>query len=289
MQPVFHMQYPEQIMAPVIMCSPHSGRYYPKGFLRDSLLDAHMIRTSEDAFVDHLIADAPQFGIPTLVAHYPRAYVDLNRGHDEWDHGVIENLPRGSAARQTAHARVGLGVIPRIVAQTRPIYRGKIPFDVAQARVDAIWHPYHDQLTQMMKDMHGQFGRAILVDMHSMPRAAIATGAHSLGARGDVILGDRFGASAHPDYMAVIEACFRDAGLSVQRNVPFAGAYILKHYGRPRRNWHAIQIEIDRSLYMDEHSITPHSGFDDLRAVLARIIAQLADAFGHPDLSMAAQ
>ena len=279
--PAYDLHMPDPRSTGVIFASPHSGCDYPWSFLRRSVLDERTIRSSEDAFVDRLFAAAPGLGAPLLAARAPRAYVDLNRGADELDPGVIEGV------RHVAHnPRIssGLGVIPRVVANGRAIYRGKIPLAEARARLAEIWTPYHATLQRLLAEARRDFGAAILIDCHSMPHEAIDSIAAG-GRTPDVVLGDRFGAACGPEIVDRIEAAFAGAGLRVARNAPFAGAYVTQHYGRPSRGQHVVQVEIDRALYIDEREIRPSAGFADLRRVLDGVMADLVQ-IGRPPASV---
>jgi N-formylglutamate amidohydrolase len=269
----------------VVFASPHSGNDYPWSFLRTTLLDEVTIRSSEDAFVDQLYAQAPKYGAPLLCAGAPRAFIDLNRDHDELDPALIHGTRRNTHNPRVAS---GLGVIPRVVAGSRAIYRGKMPFQDAIDRIDQYWHPYHDKLTQVLDESHAAFGEAILLDCHSMPHEAIANIAQTGGKRPDVVIGDRFGASASRNIVEQVEAAFASAGLTVVRNAPFAGAYVAKAYGRPAQNQHAIQIEIDRSIYMDEARIEPNANFTAFKHILTGIIAELSN-IGRSSIRVAAE
>lgn len=268
---------PSELTSSVVFASPHSGDDYPEHFLRRSLLDSQTIRSSEDAFVDRLFETAPRFGAPLLKAGAPRAFVDLNRGVEELDPALIEGVRRRGHNPRVAS---GLGVIPRVVSNGRVIYRGKLPMHEAQARIASYWQPYHRALQELLNEARRAFGEAILVDCHSMPHEALDSVAKT-GRRPVIVLGDRFGSSAETEIVDQIEAAFASAGLLVARNTPFAGAYVTQHYGRPSKRQHAVQIEIDRRLYMDERTITPHSEFDAFRALLSGIIAEIA-AIGRP-------
>lgn len=281
----YTLHLPPSRLTPVVFSSPHSGRDYPAHFLEASLLDAHVIRSSEDAFVDQLFAAAPQSGAPLLAARVPRAYIDLNRAADELDPAVIEGIER---APHNPRVSSGLGVIPRVVAGGRAIYRGKLPLREAEHRLLNFWHPYHAALKGLLDDSHAVFGEAVLVDCHSMPHEAIEAHARPGHARPDVVLGDRFGAAAGREVMERIEAAFARAGLRVARNAPFAGAYIAQAYGRPSRRQHVVQVEIDRALYMDEARIAPRADFDAFRALMAGVVADIA-AFGRDRLPLAAE
>ncbi|MEM8581074.1 MAG: N-formylglutamate amidohydrolase [Pseudomonadota bacterium] len=259
-----------------VFASPHSGRAYSKAFLRTSVLDQQTIRSSEDAFVDELISCAPHHGAQSISATVPRAFVDLNRGPDELDPAVVNGL-----RRVTHNPRIssGLGVIPRVVANGRAIYRGKMTLAEARTRLETYWHPYHDQLREMIDTTRNAFGQVVLVDMHSMPHEAIEGLNHTQAHRPDVILGDRFGAAASGHVVDHIEAAFRAVGLKVARNAPFAGAYIAQAYGRPSRNQHVVQVEIDRALYMDETRVEPRPDFAAFQSTMSDVIAQIS-SFG---------
>ena len=269
----------------VIFSSPHSGRDYPAAFLASSPLDARTIRSSEDAFVDTLFAMAPDFGAPLLAARLPRAFLDLNRAHDELDPGVIEGISR---LAHNPRVSSGLGVIPRVVAGGRAIYRGKITLAEAEARIAAYWHPYHATLRDLMRATRAEFGEVVVIDCHSMPHEAIETHARHGQPRPDVVLGDRFGAAAGAQVMARVEGAFQEAGLRVARNAPFAGAYIAQAYGRPTVLQHVVQVEIDRSLYMDEARIELRPDVAAFRDLMAGVVARLAEA-GRKALPLAAE
>ncbi|UWQ91146.1 N-formylglutamate amidohydrolase [Rhodobacteraceae bacterium M382] len=281
---VFDLIEPQQILSAVVFASPHSGAVYPEALKNKTVLTRQALRSSEDAFVDQLFAAAPGFGAPLICAQVPRAFVDLNRSPDELDPALIAGIRKQGHNPRVAS---GLGVIPRVVSNGRSIYRGKIPLAEAESRLRDCWHPYHQALQFLLARAHDQFGQAILVDCHSMPHEAIEN-LSVKGRRPEIVLGDRFGASASSEVVDKIEAAFVATGLNVVRNSPFAGAYITQAYGRPSREQHAIQIEIDRSIYMDERQIRPNANFDMLRGVLNDVIRDIA-AIGQSQLPCAAE
>lgn len=280
----YRLTLPDLVTAPIVLCSPHSGRRYDGAFLRTSVLDSRRIRSSEDAYVDLLLADAPALGVPLLAAEMPRAMLDLNRAPEELDPAVIRDVPRGPTNPRITS---GLGVIPRVVAQGRAIYGGKISREEAARRIDGIWRPYHACLAQLMDAADAQFGRAILLDCHSMPHEAIE-GTQSGGRTPEIVLGDRFGSSAGPEVTEAAERVFTDLGFRVARNAPFAGAYVTQTYGQPALGRHALQIEIDRALYLDEVRVTPNARFDTVRDLMTKAVARLCDAFSEAQ-SLAAE
>ncbi len=281
----YHLQRPDVVSSCVVFASPHSGRDYPWSFLRRTVLDEHAIRTSEDAYVDRLFDCAPQFGAPLLSAGAPRAYVDLNRATDELDPALIEGVRRGG---HNPRVSSGLGVVPRVVAGGRAIYRGKLPLAEAQMRLETIWRPYHAQLQGLLNEAHEAFGTSILIDCHSMPHEALEATVRNGVRRPEIVIGDRFGASASSEMVERVEAAFAAAGLRVMRNAPFAGAFTTQHYGRPSRNQHAVQIEIDRAIYMDEARIRPNGNYRAFRTLLRGIVAEIAD-IGAADQRLAAE
>lgn len=255
----------------VLFASPHSARSYPAEFLRAAQLDELALRSSEDAYVDMLLRAAPVAGAHVLLGGVPRAYVDYNRAASELDPALISGI---TVRAMNARISSGLGVIPRVVAGGRAIYAGKITRAQAQDRLRSYWQPYHDKLSGLMAETAQQFGKAILFDMHSMPRDAVSLRNAN---RPDVVLGDRFGASCRLDIVDDVAAIFADAGLRVARNAPFAGAYIAQRYGLPSVGQHVVQVEIDRGLYLDEARVAPNAGFADFQALMDRVVAALAD------------
>ncbi|MGB0440608.1 MAG: N-formylglutamate amidohydrolase [Paracoccaceae bacterium] len=269
----YNLLDPARVTSPVVFASPHSGRAYPQAFLRDSVLDAVALRSSEDAYVDMLFDSAPAFGAPLLLAESPRAFVDFNRAADELDPALVRGVMRSG---HNPRVNSGLGVIPRVVAGGRSIYRGKMDLDAAMARIDQHWRPYHARLQWVLDRAHRRFGEAILLDCHSMPHEAVASVARDGRGIPDIVIGDRFGVSAAESLVIRVETAFRDAGFEVARNTPFAGAFVTQHYGRPARRQHAIQIEINRALYLNERRVAPSADFERMRKRLRQVIADLA-------------
>ncbi|NEY90215.1 N-formylglutamate amidohydrolase [Tabrizicola oligotrophica] len=282
---VFRLHQPARQETPVIFASPHSGAAYHPDFLAQSVLDARQIRSSEDAFVDRLLADAPSHGAALLVAEVPRAYLDLNRAPDELDPAVIEGISR---APHNPRVSSGLGVIPRVVSGGRSIYRGKLSRAEAETRITGFWHPYHRALRDLVEATHSRFGQAILIDCHSMPHEALEHHSRPGVDLPDVVLGDRFGAASAPWVMTAVEAAFQAEGFRVSRNTPFAGAFIAQSYGRPSAGRHVVQVEIDRSLYMDEDAIAPLPQFDAFSARMGQVVRRLS-GIGRQDIPLAAE
>lgn len=269
----FDVILPETQSSCVVFASPHSGRDYTWSFMRKTVLNEHAIRSSEDAFVDQLFECAPQFGATFLKAGAPRAFVDLNRACDELDPALIEGVRR---IKHNPRVASGLGVIPRVVANGRAIYRGKMSLHEAQERITDYWEPYHKKLQALLDISHDRHGQTVLIDCHSMPHEAMDGVLRAGIRRPDVVLGDRFGAAASGDVVDRIETAFVNAGFVVTRNAPFAGAYITQAYGKPAKGQHAVQVEIDRSLYMNEKLIRPNGDFETVRTALRQVVKEVA-------------
>ncbi|MCG3269161.1 N-formylglutamate amidohydrolase [Yoonia sp. I 8.24] len=282
----YQIARPAQRNTSVVFASPHSGRGYTAAFMGQVDLDAMLIRSSEDAFVDQLYAAAPDFGAPLIRAIAPRAFVDLNRGPDEFDPALIKDIFRKP---QNPRIASGLGVIPRVVANGRHIYRGKITLAQAHDRIANYWRPYHDQLQTLMDESNRAYGQSILIDCHSMPHEALSTMTSPNTTLPDIVLGDRFGKTAAPQIMDQVEQAFVSAGFRVARNAPFAGAYIVQRYGHPARSQHAIQVEIDRGIYMNEKTLTLNPDFAHIQAVISGVIAQIAEIGMPADQRIAAE
>lgn len=281
----YHKTLPKRAQSCVVFASPHSGSVYPDEMMRKTVLSAHLIRSSEDAFVDQFFDTAPEHGAGFIKAMVPRAYVDLNRSPDELDPALIEGVRRQGHNPRVAS---GLGVIPRVVANGRAIYRGKIHLGEAQERLTKYWHPYHSALQDMLDDAMRYHGQSVLIDCHSMPREAVESVARTGAKRPDIVLGDRFGAAAGGSVVDRVEAAFRAQGFEVARNSPFAGAYITQVYGRPARGQHAVQVEIDRSLYMDEQRIRPNTDFEAVQRAIRLAVADIA-RIGQERMPLAAE
>jgi N-formylglutamate amidohydrolase len=243
---------PSRQTAPLVVASPHSGSVYPAAFLAQTAVPLAALRRAEDAFVDELFAAAPALGIPLLAARFPRSFVDANREPYELDPGMFEGpLPRRLNHRTTRVA-AGLGMIPRVAASGEAIYRGRVPSDEIEQRLESCWRPYHTALTTLIEQTHRLFGSALLIDAHSMPSSASGVGPRDRDHRVDIVLGDNHGESCAPDLVDHAERWLIGQGLKVQRNQPYAGGFTTQRYGRPGLNRHTLQIEINRALYMDE-------------------------------------
>lgn len=267
----FTLSRPSAGSTPLVFASPHSGRIYPPAMMAASRLDAIAIRRSEDAWVDRLIEGASAHGASVIRADLARVYVDLNRDERELDPTMFaEPLPDGSHAR-TARVAAGLGAIARVVAEGEEVYARKLTLAEVRQRLEAAHRPYHAALRGLIEETLAVHGVAVLIDWHSMPSLAAAHGAAC-----DVVLGDRFGGACSSAVARAVERAWRDLGYGVVRNSPYAGGYTTEHYGAPGRGVHALQIEINRGLYVDETSLEMTAGFFRLKADLDKLFAALA-------------
>jgi len=275
-RPPFDIIAPREQLLPIVFDSPHSGSYYPAEFLSLTRLDERSIRRSEDSYVDELIAPSVGLGAPLLRANFPRAFVDVNREPYELDPKMFAgSLPTYANVRSVRVAG-GLGTIARIVSESEEIYAGPLHVEEGLARIDAVYKPYHRALRELIVDTHNRFGFAVLLDCHSMP-STVRGGSGRL--RPDVVIGDRYGTSCAGELTDATAQCLTRLGYSVSRNKPYAGGFITEHYGQPGRGLHAMQIEVNRCLYMDERTLAKTQGFARLAADLSRLTAELARYF----------
>ncbi|TVR06180.1 MAG: N-formylglutamate amidohydrolase [Salinarimonadaceae bacterium] len=256
--------------------APHSGAIYPPAFLASGRLDRHAIRRSEDAHVDRLFLGMVARGAPLMRARFPRAYLDLNREPYELDPRMFEGRLPAFANTRSLRVAGGLGTIPRIVADGQEIYRGRIPVEDALLRIETLYKPYHRALRDLLARTQRAFGAAVLVDCHSMPSTSLPPETRG---RTDVVLGDRYGSSCDPLLVDLVETSLRARGFGVARNKPYAGGFITEHYGEPGIGRHALQIEVNRALYMDERSLVPHRWFGDVAEALCDSLADVVAAF----------
>ena len=270
---------------PLVLASPHSGRDYPPAFLRHAHLAKSALRMSEDAFVDTLFAAAPDRGAPLITALFPRTFVDANREPLELDPAMFSDRLPWPVNRTSPRVRGGLGVIARVGANGAPIYDRRLPVAEARERIRQHYFPYHRALRQLVHDTRQRFGHVILLDCHSMPSQAVARLSVTIGrvsnepARPiDFVLGDCHGASCTSDITDSAEEVLTDLGYTVARNSPYAGGFTTRHYGHPERGIHALQIEVNRALYMDEATLERHAGADRLAKELGEAIAHIAAA-----------
>ncbi|MBV1704709.1 MAG: N-formylglutamate amidohydrolase [Hyphomicrobiales bacterium] len=254
--PAFEVAGPSEPATPLVVCSPPSGRHYPPGFVRSARLDPLALRRSEDAYVDRLIAGAEAAGATCLTANFPRAWLDVNREPYELDPRMFRGRLPSFANTRSLRVASGLGAIPRVVADSQEIYSERMGVDEGMARIEGVHRPFHATLRGLVDRARRRFGLCVLVDCHSMP--SISCASPEGGRRPDFVIGDRYGQSSAPVWVGAVEAALRGRGRETSRNRPYAGGYITERYGEPSAGVHAVQVEVNRALYMDEATVTPH-------------------------------
>lgn len=276
--PAFEIDRPKSQLIPYVFSSPHSGRNYPKTFVAASRLNALEIRKSEDGFVDELFADAPVHGAPLLKALFPRAYVDPNREAWELDPRMFEDKLPPYVNTSSARVYAGLGTVARVVSNGEEIYDGKIMFAEAKRRIEGTYMPYHQALAGLIEETKERFGRCILIDCHSMPSVGGPMDRDQGNQRVDFVLGNNHGETCAPELMKLADSTLRAAGYVVRQNNPYSGGYTTRHYGKPRTQVQALQIEMNRHLYMNEVRVERGPGFGRLKRDINHLITVLADA-----------
>ncbi|MEP9355320.1 N-formylglutamate amidohydrolase [Xanthobacter sp. KR7-65] len=272
--PAFEVLAPAEATAPFVFNSPHSGRIYPRSFVEQTRLDFPTLRRSEDTFVDELFLDAVAGGAPLMRALFPRSFLDLNREPYELDPRMFEGRLPPFANTRSIRVSGGLGTIARVVGDAQEIYPRRLAVNEAIERIETYYKPYHQALRRLVGRIQRQWGLAVLVDCHSMP----SNSAREDIARADLVIGDRYGTSCSEVVTDAIERALSARGYRVVRNKPYAGGYITEHYGNPAAGLHAVQIEINRGLYMDEAAYERNSGFEQLRSDIRAILPELFDA-----------
>ncbi len=268
----FDIVRPARCVAPLVFASPHSGREYSAEFLAATRLTPQHLRRSEDSFLDEIVAGTPDEGATTIAARFPRAFCDANREAWELDPAMFSDPLPGWVNTTSVRVRSGLGTIARVVGGGELIYAEKLRFAEAERRVRGFWQPYHDALSGLLEELRSLAGRCLLVDCHSMPAHAC----EGRRPRPDVVLGDAYGSACAPAVTGFVEQFLTGRGYQVRRNDPYAGGFITRHYGRPQRHVHAIQLEFARALYMDEETLDRRPGLATLCADMTHLAAALA-------------
>lgn len=265
---------------PVVLASPHSGREYPADFLARTRLTLAQLRRAEDAYVDGLLEGAVANGVPRLAARFGRSWLDLNRAPAELDPAMYVEPFDSDIAQSSDRVQAGLGVVPRVAGQGLDIYPTRLRLDEARGRIASVHAPWHAMVADLTGRARARHGHAVLLDCHSMPSPGPGPGG---GAQ--IVIGDLHGRSASPALVELIARLFAGAGLRVSRNVPYAGGYTTAHHGRPEHGVHAVQIEIDRALYMDPARLTRHMGFPAITTLMTAVVASICEAAPSLDLT----
>lgn len=265
--PPFDCHGPECPASPVVLSVPHAGRDYPLALRAALRTPLHSLLPLEDRHADTLALAAR--GIETLlIATRPRAWIDLNRAEHERDPSIDEGAMAVPEAAQSLKLRSGLGLIPRRVGGIE-LWRRRFAAEEVRARIEQDHRPYHAALTNALAAARARFGVAVLIDIHSMP--PLAPGAARL------VIGDRFGRASAARFVARIEGVAHAARVRSAVNTPYAGGHVLERHADPARNIHAIQLEFDRSLYLDRRREQPGPGLDSTAQLLRAIIDAVAD------------
>lgn len=295
--PAFTLTNPPRLHLPVLVAVPHAGRSYPQAVtarMRDP--DLAQLRL-EDRHADRLgIAVARETGATLLLAHAPRALLDLNRAEDDIDWDMIEGgrpdglAPSEPAQRSNARARSGLGLVPRRLPGSGEIWRGRLAPDELSARIEGIHRAYHAVLAAELARIRNEWGAVLLIDLHSMPPLRSAEGETRAPV---LVLGDRFGASCHTGLMGRALAHLESRDVPAAQNRPYSGGYVLDRHGAPQAGIHAMQIEVCRSTYLDRQLAEPAPGLPGIAAMLAALVrklgAETALLGGHEGLRQAAE
>ncbi len=267
------VEAPVQQTAPVVFSSPHSGNWYPPEFMSQSRLDPVGIRRSEDSFVDEIFATAPDHGAPLLKALFPRAYVDPNREAYELDPAMFADPLPDYVNTASPRVAAGLGTVARVVTNGEEIYDRPLTFADAKRRIDDYYVPYHDTLKDLINTTVRKYGVCLLIDCHSMPSIGGPMDFDRGRRRVDFVLGDNHGLACSPTITNLVDQTLTDMGFAVHRNNPYSGGFTTRHYGRPTMAVHALQIEINRAIYMNETTIERQNGFEELAGKIGELIS----------------
>lgn len=266
----FTLHRPAGEALPLVLDSPHSGEFYPGDF--DHAPPREVVRQAEDTHVGRLYGGAPALGAVLLEARFPRAYIDANRSLADIDPELLADAWAEPLApgRKTAQ---GIGLVWRLARDGSPMYGRRLTAAELAARIDRWYRPYHAALDAELDRLHRAFGAVWLIDCHSMPAVGDERSDDPGRERADFVLGDRDGTTCAPEFTAFVAATLAGMGYRVAVNDPYKGVEIVRRHGRPAERRHSLQVEVKRTLYMDEASLVPNAGYARLEADLARLVA----------------
>lgn len=276
---------------PLIFDSPHSGTHYPADFAY--VCDFHELAKAEDKYVDALFSAAPDHGAAFLAAHFPRSYIDVNRAADDIDPGLIAEPWPHDPVNPSARSDAGIGLIRRLIKPGVPVYNRTLSADDVLRRIEKYYKPYHAALQALIDEAHYNFGQVWHINCHSMPASA-ARPKQAIGLLGhqvkasDFVLGDRDGTSCDPDFTRALRDFLRRRGYTVTVNDPFKGVELIDRYSAPARGRHSIQIEVNKSLYMNEDTLEKTTNFANLKNDIEKLMAFCADYVQARMISLAA-
>lgn len=284
--PAYDRYGPDVPLTPIILSVPHAGRNYPPGLSALARVRPPVLRRLEDRYADLLVDPLIAADWSVLVARAPRAMIDLNRDEREVDPAMVSDLPRTHALQSSVKLRGGLGLIPRRLQGVGDLWLRPLPFVEVERRIATIHRPYHAALAKLMHAAHAAHGHAILIDLHSMPSLPRALD----GEAGPMlVLGDRFGRSAAPRLATLVGDIAAGRGFASAQNHPYAGDHLIERHGRPEAGFHALQIEIDRALYLDAALDEPGPGLPRVQALVMALAEALAQELPRADYAMAAE
>ena len=276
-QPAFSLHLPDDMPIPLLIAVPHAGREYPDTLTKKMRDPAYSKIRLEDRHVDQIAAEvARQTGAASLVSYAPRAMLDLNRATNDvdWDMVADGEPPGARHSAANRRARSGLGLVPRRLPGLGEIWNSRLSNAELTARIRQIHTPYHSALAAGLQQMRDQWGAALLVDLHSMPPLKKS---HGDDIPAKFVIGDRFGAAADDTLIASALRHFAEQGLTVAHNRPYAGGYVLDRHSAPAQQIHAIQLEMCRSLYLDDAMTELSASADQLVSVVARLVRNLGE------------
>lgn len=275
MSAAFTRHDPPGAPAPLVFDSPHSGERYPESF--DHAVPRAAVRQAEDTHVARLWRAAPAHGATLIEAHFPRAFIDPNRSLEDIDPALFAPDARWPGkVVLTRKTEQGIGLVWRLARGGAPLYARKLRVDEVQQRIDTCWRPYHDALAEALDERHAAFGAVYHINCHSMPAVGDALSDDPGRERADVVLGDRDGTTCDATFTGLARSLFAARGYSVAINDPYKGVEIVRRHGRPAERRHSLQIELKRTLYMDERTLEPTPGYARLERDLDEIAAALA-------------
>jgi len=278
MHDVFSIAKPAAAI-PLVFDSPHSGAEYPQDF--EYVCDFLRLRRAEDSYVDELFSSAPEHGAPLLKAHFPRSYIDVNRAIDDIDPAILDGDWPYGAINPTVRSDSGIGLIRRLVAPGKPLYDAPLAPEIVKNRIDAYYRPYHKALEGLLDEAHYNFGHVYHLNCHSMPNSTafpkrITAMVGNQIKPSDFVLSNRDGTTSGTDFMHSMRDILQDMGYRVSLNDPFKGVELVQRYSRPSRGRHSVQIEVNKSLYMDEDTCERSGGFDSIRSDIEQFVAATA-------------
>ncbi len=279
-EPPFIIIGPQPPERPVILAVPHAGRAYSAALLADAAVPLSVLRRLEDRLADQLITHAVAAGFTVVLAQAPRAMIDLNRADHDLDPAGLAGVRFG--LRPSRRARAGLGLVPTRLAPEGALWREPLPLAVLDDRIATIYHPYHAAIAGLLAKARAQWGAAALLDIHSMPSPTEPL---------DLVIGDRYGLTATGEFVDHLLAVAGGRGFVAARNHPYAGAFAIEHHAHRRSGSQAVQIEVDRGLYLDAYNQIDPAGCASASA-LVRAMAQAADAWlqaGRAPVAVAAE